>query len=948
MLRLGAQCALLVWFVWWRFVWVGRGDEVRGTREVVGSVLTGGEAGKSWTEDGLVVVSTYDGAVEAYAARTGDRMWRLGYGSPSVSSHTTGGWPEIIPGVDGSIFCADPSGSNRLMMLGPTVYVDVGQERRSGVVVSRSERKVLYVDAENGELLRELAVEVVESEAETELWMSRRKHRKVVVLSRVEVNVQVRDAASGKVMSNATMVHTSTSLLFKGKCVVEAPTSQGNELIVDVATDRESLTLREQSSGKILWIRPVSGLVMDATGLNGVRISPAGHPLGLIRGGEVILRRVNGQSMADRPREKFSKNWPSEARYHVRLGSPDASNFLPLSIGRNLYSEVGMKITRSQLRPTFDAKLVSVALLCVFLSAVLTSCIVKPRDRKPNGSQGSGREVLRGLMGGGGSNPPSSDPDRSGGTSLLRSSGGESWTIGKITVSNKVLGYGSHGTVVYEGTLEPGSRRVAVKRLLRQFYDAARKEISMLIELDEISSHIVRYYAMEEDAEFLYLALELCNGTLADRVTSSMLPGIPLSPMGGHGVPEVTMTALHDLMTGIAALHMHGVVHRDLKPQNVLIVDGKVEGTCKIRLADVGLALKLEADRSSYTAVGTAGGGGVGTVGWRAPEVLAGERQTKQVDIFSAGCVFFYVLSRGSHPFGQSVFERDGRIMSGKVEWKKMEREDEFPEGLHLIRKMLCHNPKLRPTASETLKHPFFWSDTMRLAFLIDVSDILSDPAHFSFARDLDRSPDCHVRYNGWSRKIDNAVLRHLMKRYDETCSGLIRCIRNKKSHYSEFPPHVKELVGPLPVERSATDNNANFLRYFLCRFPHLIIDVYAFAQRTCVITSNDHFQRYGLVKPDSIEYGGLLNKTTSTPDVVRHDMSASSFFGAVGGDSDGSTGRLIYRRPFFIERMGYLAGLELSDTQMHELESAELFDTTAGFRWRRRLRSGMYRPPGF
>ena len=70
------------------------------------------------------------------------------------------------------------------------------------------------------------------------------------------------------------------------------------------------------------------------------------------------------------------------------------------------------------------------------------------------------------------------------------------------------------GTIVYEGVLD--GRPVAVKRLLRQFYSMARKEIQVLIVSDE-HPNVVRCFAMEEDREFVYLALEKCKQTLSGR-----------------------------------------------------------------------------------------------------------------------------------------------------------------------------------------------------------------------------------------------------------------------------------------------------------------------------------------------------------------------------------------------------------------------------------------------
>ena len=74
----------------------------------------------------------------------------------------------------------------------------------------------------------------------------------------------------------------------------------------------------------------------------------------------------------------------------------------------------------------------------------------------------------------------------------------------------------------------------------------------------------------------------------------------------------------------------------------------------ELKIADVGLDLRLGENRSSYTAISNAAGG-LGTTGWRAPEVLSGGRQTKAVDIFAAGCILSSVLTGGDHPFGSAT-----------------------------------------------------------------------------------------------------------------------------------------------------------------------------------------------------------------------------------------------------------------------------------------------------
>jgi hypothetical protein len=82
------------------------------------------------------------------------------------------------------------------------------------------------------------------------------------------------------------------------------------------------------------------------------------------------------------------------------------------------------------------------------------------------------------------------------------------------------------GTIVYEGMLD--GRAVAVKRLLRQFYDLAKKEIEVLIMSDE-HPNVVRCFAMEEDREFVYLALEKCRN--AQRLPGHATGAVPLLPL---------------------------------------------------------------------------------------------------------------------------------------------------------------------------------------------------------------------------------------------------------------------------------------------------------------------------------------------------------------------------------------------------------------------------------
>jgi serine/threonine-protein kinase/endoribonuclease IRE1 len=87
--------------------------------------------------------------------------------------------------------------------------------------------------------------------------------------------------------------------------------------------------------------------------------------------------------------------------------------------------------------------------------------------------------------------------------------------IGKLYVSNKEIGRGSNGTVVFEGSYD--GRQVAVKRLLRSHNDIAEKETQNLI-ISDRDPNIVRLYGCDHDSDFVYISLERCHCSLADLI----------------------------------------------------------------------------------------------------------------------------------------------------------------------------------------------------------------------------------------------------------------------------------------------------------------------------------------------------------------------------------------------------------------------------------------------
>lgn len=399
--------------------------------------------------------------------------------------------------------------------------------------------------------------------------------------------------------------------------------------------------------------------------------------------------------------------------------------------------------------------------------------------------------------------------------------------IGKLLVSDKEIGKGSNGTIVLEGIYD--ARPVAVKRIVKMHHDVALKEIQNLIVSDQ-HPNIVRWYGVEYDQDFVYIALERCicslhelvlshtNSTLQLQLTMEVLSDFKLWKPNGHPSP-VLLKVMRDTVTGLAHLHELGIIHRDLKPQNVLI---RKDSSISAKVSDMGISKRLPADMSSLTKSAT----GYGSSGWQAPEQLRNERQTRAVDLFSFGCLLFFCITGGRHPFGD-VLERDINIVNDR---KDLFLVDNIPEAFDLISNLIHPDPEFRPKAAEVYNHPLFWDSEMRLSFLRDASDRveLEDRETDSGLLKSLESIGAVALGGKWDEKLDNTLLndigRYRKYKYD-SIRDLLRVIRNKLNHYRELPKELRDVLGPVPT---------GFEYYFSSRFPRLLMEVYKILQKYC------------------------------------------------------------------------------------------------------------------
>jgi predicted Ser/Thr protein kinase len=256
------------------------------------------------------------------------------------------------------------------------------------------------------------------------------------------------------------------------------------------------------------------------------------------------------------------------------------------------------------------------------------------------------------------------------------------------------LGQGS-ASKVYLAEQEGTGRQVALKVVTCAEGVAAERlarEARILASLDH--SGLVRVYAAGSEGPLCWLAMELvAGGTLEERLQAG--------PLSWSVAREIWL----EVAQALAYLHESGVVHRDVKPANILL-----DGKGRAKLADFGLA------RTSEDARLTSHGGTLGTPLFMAPEqVQSSTHVGPSADVFSMGCVLYALLTGKSPFFAEHVAAVLQKVLHAPV--PPLPVGAEVPAGLEsLLSEVMAKDARRRPRDARALLHLFadFESGTRR------------------------------------------------------------------------------------------------------------------------------------------------------------------------------------------------------------------------------------------
>lgn len=266
-----------------------------------------------------------------------------------------------------------------------------------------------------------------------------------------------------------------------------------------------------------------------------------------------------------------------------------------------------------------------------------------------------------------------------------------SGTSGRYRIG-EVIGRGGLGEVSCAEDTQL-NRLVAIKRLHSEEVDAGERAANVIQEARHLAAlqhpNIVTVYDVIEDRGDVLVVMELLRGrTLQDIVESAPL------------LEQDFVNVMKQSLEGLIAAHSIGMLHRDIKPGNLMLID-LPSGAFQVKLLDFGLA-KIAPGPSLQT---MDHGGLLGSVYTMSPEQFEGRPLDMRSDLYSIGCVAYFSLT-SYYPFnGKNVPEIICAHLQRRMAPLKTVRPDVSPAVCDWVGRMMATYPEHRPqSAAEALE----------------------------------------------------------------------------------------------------------------------------------------------------------------------------------------------------------------------------------------------------
>ncbi|KAK9279633.1 hypothetical protein L1049_013312 [Liquidambar formosana] len=260
--------------------------------------------------------------------------------------------------------------------------------------------------------------------------------------------------------------------------------------------------------------------------------------------------------------------------------------------------------------------------------------------------------------------------------------------IGDYIVGARI-GSGSFA-VVWRATHRRSGRQVAVKEIDKKDLNPMVSE-HLMREIDILRNinhpNIIRLFEAIQTADKIYLVLEYCDGGDLARYVHR----------DGKVSEAVARHFMRQLAAGLQVLNEKNLIHRDLKPQNLLL--STKETTPLLKIGDFGFARSLKPQGLADTLCGSPL--------YMAPEIIRSLKYDAKADLWSVGAILFQLVT-GKPPFdGNSPLQLFQNITSRELQFPEGALEELHPDCVDLCRSLLRQNPVERLSFREFFNHQF-------------------------------------------------------------------------------------------------------------------------------------------------------------------------------------------------------------------------------------------------